>query len=275
MPTEAVKVSIIMATGSNRLEHLRRTLISWSNITYPKELVEFILINTDIDNPHLVRDLAKGFDFICKIAECPQEDGKDWARVSRAWTREGKASSGEYVIFAMADELLGDYGVIDFFLSAPTTYRSSMRNYFLSKEETNQIDTMDWKTCPSILESFPDFWTHRDVEGADITGNEFRTTMPAKIYSHITGAPRKHWEYMGWFRTDSQGYFWLDNDVYFREEFLERSCHTLEGIYCYHQWHPLLKIGEEDRDYGGYKYETVEQCRLLAPAQHLKSGEYK
>lgn len=261
------KVSVIMATGNKKLVALRNTLTSWSQVTYP---VEFILIDTD--NSVEVESLVKDFPFISRLAHIPSDDkSRDWARVSRAWTREGRQCSGDYVIVAMADELLGSYDIVEKFLASPTKYRSSVLNYFLSDRETSQLSSLNWQGNPKSLEEYPDFWTHQTVQGADIVPNSFRKDHPqiAESQSHITGAPREHWEYMNWFRTDDRGYWWLDMDLYFRELKVNRPAITLPDFVCYHQWHPLLELTPRDRDFGGYIYETDLQARLLQPAKRI------
>lgn len=266
----ARKVSVIMATGNSRPETLRNTLRSWSRITYP---VEFILVNTTTDP--IIDDIAAEFPIVTKYVRPPEDDdSKDWARVSRVWTREGKASSGDYVIIAMADELLGNYDIVQAFISAPTEFRASLMTYFLSPAQTNALSTIDWLSDPKRIETLPDFWTHRTVQGADNVSNEKRKSSSSwypTILAHITGAPRAHWDYTGWFRTDEHGYLWLDNDVHVRENFLQRPCFALMDYCCYHQWHPLLELTPEDRDYGGYIYQNELQARLLEPAVREKS----
>lgn len=271
------KVSVIMASGAARPKHLERTLKSWERITYPRELVEFILINTQYKDDTVSKVAAK-FPWISKFVECQPDGSKQIARVTREWNKAGRASTGDYVMYTMADELLGDYDTIQAFLAAPTEWRTSMRNYFLSKEHTALLETTDenlWLENPKGLELYHDFWVHRDVEGADNTGNVYRKTMEAKIYTHITGASREHWDYMNWIRDEKYGHFWIDSDIYFRENAAGRPCHTLEGVYCYHQWHPLLFINKRDREYDGYRYDTVAQARLLEPSLHINSGQYK
>lgn len=270
MQTEVTKsVSVIMATGNNRPQALRNTLLSWSKVTYP---IEFILVATNGPDP-AVGAVVNEFPFISKfvVMELEEDESRDWARVSRVWTREGRASHGEYVIIAMADELLGDYDIVQKFINAPTPYRTSVITYFLSPEETKALPGINWQENPGALQYFPDFWTHTTVEGADNIPNKDRTG--AVYISHLTGAWREHWDYLGWFRTDLHGYFWLDMDLHFREKFLECPCTTLPNACCYHQWHPLLQISEEDRDYGGYIYETEAQARLLEPAEREKKEE--
>lgn len=263
MQMEATKsVSVVMATGNNRPQALRNTLLSWSKVTYP---IEFILVATNGFDPQ-IEALAHEFSFISKFVVLrPSADGsRDWARVSRVWTTEGKASHGDYVIIAMADELLGDYDIVQKFINAPTPYRTSVITYFMSPDETVALPSMNWLDNPKVLQDFPDFWTHTTVEGADNIPNIERTG--AVYVSHITGAPREHWDYTNWFRMDQNGYLWLDMDVHFREVALDRLCVTLPNACCYHQWHPLLELTAEDRDYGHYTYENEMQARLLEPA---------
>jgi len=265
------KVSVIMATGGSRLDCLRRTLESWSKITYP---VQFILVSTDVGNDKL-RDLALSFKFVSKFVEPRHAVGKDWARVSNIWTREGRESSGDYVIFAMADEILGDYDIIQKFLACPTPNRSSVRTYFLNGSHASKLDGMDWLSNPKDIENLPEFWTHKEVQGAEENNDNLLRKLKQKVYllSHITGAPRAHWEYMNWFRTDEYGYFWLDRDVHFREITLGFECKEVVGVCCYHQWHPLLLISKVDREYGGYIYENDAQARLLEPARRENENE--
>ena len=263
--TEATspRVSVIMCSGGSRPQSLRNTLYSWSKVDYSD--VEFIFVNTDVDNI-IASNVAREFNFIDIIVDIKLSKSENWAKVSQLWTRFGKLSSGDYVIFAMADEIVSP-GVVDIFVTAPTKYRSSLMTYFLSPNQTKLLDTVDWKSDVSLLETLPEFWTYKEVLGAEHRANsEIREAENIDIWSHVTGAPREYWEYIDWFRMDNNGYFWLDSDVFKRELVLETPCHQINYGCCYHQYHKFLELSKADRDYGGYIYKNKEQARLLEPA---------
>lgn len=267
-------ISVVMCSGGYKPTHLRNTLYSWSRLNTP---FEFTLVSTNKDGTQVVEEIAKDFSFITRVVEPPEDDTSEkWARTARSWTREGKKSLGDYVIFAMEDEIVGDYNILDVFLSLKHPYRASTRTYFLSPNETYDLDSLGWKDNPRVLEEYPDFWSHTSVQGADNGSNTVRTACDASLHAHIIGAPREHWEYMNWFRTEKYGYFWLDQDMVLRENLLKRPCLTLPiPVCCYHQWHPLLPISTEDREFEGFLYETEAQARLLEPARRSRNGEYK
>lgn len=267
-------VSVIMCTGGYKPVHLRNTLYSWSMSTHP---LEFILVCTNHENIGAVNTIAGDFPFISRVVEPPStDDSEKWARTARSWTREGKNSSGEYVIFAMEDEIIGSYDLVLEFLHFGYPYRTSTRTFFLSNYETAELDSLNWRSDPKVLESYPDFWGHTSVQGADSGPNNIRLEISAELHAHIIGAPREHWEYMNWFRAEKHGYFWLDQDMVLRERLVGRPCATLpEPNCCYHQWHPLLEISDVDREFEGYLYENEAQARLLEPAKRSRTGEYK
>ncbi len=248
------KVSIIMATVHGRNALLWNTLKSWSKITYPN--YEFILIDNGggIDPTKLKED----FPFITKIVTQQEE------QVTRAWAREGKACSGEYVIFAMAEELLGNYDIVQQFLASETKYRSSVLTYFLDSTQSSFLENIDWLNSPKLIETLPGFWDHTMVEKCS---NRNRTA--AGLISHITGAWRTHWDWFGWFRDDEHGYMLMDQDVRVREEALKIGCDTVPEVVCYHQWHSPKPIPVCCR-LGGHIYENEMQARLLEPT-HRRS----
>jgi len=248
------RISVIMSTGGNRLPELERTLQSWSRVTHPD--FEFILILNDFQSDE-VGDLVQRYKFITKY-KCTNSKPVPGNII---WAREGKAGSGEYIVFAMADVLLGTYNILEMMENSNKYQRASVLTYYTDEIEKDMLDGIDWINQPRLIEELPSFWTHTAVSG-DPVSNEFG--HDPRLTTYITGATREYWEWIGWFREDEFGYLNLDTDLVLRERFLKKMPVTVG--WGYHQWHTPSKIPTEHK-LGAYIYETEEQARLLSPAR--------
>lgn len=232
-------VSIIMSI-TDRPKNLDYTLASWTKLTY--ERFNFLIIDNASRNPALetIVDRYKDTLNITFFREPVL-----W-NINMLWNKYGKMSDGEYVLFAMMDDMISDGDVIDKILECPKENRTSLFTYFMTERQSNEMDNYDWRTSVRNL-PLP-----------------FTTETTGGLISHVTGNYRKNWEYFGWFR-EGNGHLWLDQDVHLREVFLDIPAHTPKDVYAIHQWHKA--------DYGytggfqpGYTYQNEMQARLLETA---------
>jgi hypothetical protein len=257
------RVSVIMAAGGSRPEALENVLNSWSRVTH-KDL-EFILIYSGLEDEsdyEVVKNLVAKHKFITTF-EKSMYGKSTFASTSRIWHDGGKKSTGEYIVFAMADEILRDYDLLEIMLAVPKEKRTSVATFFLNPTQTEQLKTINWLDNPRLIEELPDFWTHCDFEGAP------NTTRGGAVVCHISGAWREYWEWLGWHRDDEFGYLNLDQDIIVRENFLGRW--VLDVSTCYHQWHGAgnAYVPDEHR-LSPYIYTTEAQAKLLEPAERWK-----
>ena len=243
------RISVIMSTGGNRLTILENVLTSWSKVTHPD--FDFTLIDNGNTSSGEVERLAGKFPHITKFITY------DKAVIpNKVWVDEGKKTEGKYLIYAMSDEILGSYDILEQ-MEKVETDRASVLTYYLNEAENELLPTINWLDEPKLIEGLSDFWEHQVVDNEK---NRWRTN--AELTTHLTGATRKYWEWLGWHRDDEFGYLNLDTDIVLRERFLNK--HPVTIGCCYHQWHPRASIPEEHR-LPAYVYHTEEQARLLAP----------
>lgn len=246
------KVSIVMISIAGRKNLLRRALESWGSITYKN--FDFTVVENGAGGGSEVFEVAGSFPFVSRFIQ-----RKERIQGSTVWTQEGKRTTGDFVVFTMADEILGERDVIEQMLYHPQRIgRVSVNTFFMGAAQTESLDSIPYQRSPSILETYNGFWTHTEVENFS---NEHRHNNGG-LLSHITGATRSWWEWFGWFREDKFGYLNFDQDVVQREKVLGLPCVSVSK--CYHQFHPPAPIPKEHR-LGGHVYETYQQARLLEP----------
>lgn len=235
--------SIVM-TATNRPAHLRNALQSWCNINYPS--FDFTLVDNASECPE-IEQIANEFKDRLNLVFYKEPT---MTSVNILWNKYAKASIGEYIIFAMQDEILVGNDVIQQMQEFPEN-RASIFTYFMDEVQTQAINGMNWKDDPTVI---PKPSTDQTTAG---------------LISHITGAYRKYWDWFGWFRGDDKGHLWLDQDLHIREVALHNWCRTPKEAYCLHQWHKV-KI-QEDFMRPGYHYVNEMQARLLEPAERDSS----
>ena len=223
-----MKVSVIMSF-TDRPRNLKNTLLSWAKTDYPD--CEFVLTNNGSEDTKSILSVVDEFkQRTGRIVTLSHN--KNYVHVNRVWNKSSKeTSSGTYVIFAMADEI-----VTPDIITRMVAYgdkRCSVNTYFLSEEMSKIVNGMDWVTTdPKLIETLPDFWEYEDK------GSNNRDKTDASLLSHVIGWTRKQWEWFGWFRDNPRGHLWLDQDVVIRSRVLGIKSETVAGISCYHQWHP-------------------------------------
>jgi glycosyltransferase involved in cell wall biosynthesis len=245
-----MKVSIIMSC-TDRLTNLKRTLTSWSKITYPD--YEFLLIDNGSKNYDGVRELSRG---LLGVIPIPYPH----MGVNKIWNEYGRFSDGEYVIFAMADEILSDYDIVQKMV-AYGEQRCTLNAYFLGAALTDALDTIDWENNPRLIESLPGFGEF------EYQNKPNRERTDASLLSHIIGWTRERWDWFGWFRNNDRGHLWLDQDVVIRSNVLGIKSQTLNS--CYHQWHEQIVYPEWLAP--GYHPVNERQARLLEESERDKS----
>ena len=258
------RVSVIMIAGGNRPTAISNVLNSWSRITYPN--FDFSLVYSGLEDESdypVLEELAGQHSYITKFEK--SSIGKStFASTSRLWRKYGMSSTGDYVVFAMADEILADYDMLETMVSTPKDKRTSVATFFLNPAQTAALSAISWIDTPRIIENLPEFWTHNDFEGAP------NTTRGGACVCHISGASRDYWEWLGWHRDDEFGYLNLDQDIIVRENFMGRQ--VLDVCRCYHQWHGAgnAYVPDEHR-LSPYIYTTEAQAKLLEPAERWKA----
>lgn len=247
-------ISVIMSTGIERLRTLQNTLFSWDRLmSLDCRVTDFTLVlNTDKQDEalKLIPVILGTFQRITNLyihRHLP---------VHRIFREYGMKSQGEYVILAFADELLGNYSMLDAMLDVPKTNRYSLNTFFLSQSQTAQLPGLGWLNDPASIENLPDFWSHKEHENLENSNRR-----DGSLLGHVTGAYREFWDYIGWFR-EANGYLNYDQDLYLRESYLGRKCYSGFRPCCYHQHHPLAVIPAECR-LPSYRYENEQQARLL------------
>lgn len=232
-------VSIIML-ACNRPQHLLRTLRSWVNISYRD--FDFVLVDNNTKNPE-IQNIALSFQEPLNL-EFFREDS--WHNMCVLWDKYGQASEGDYVIFAMQDEIVCGIDVVQKMMEFDR--RASIFTYFMNQSQTSELDSLPWQGDPSII-PLP-----------------FTDQTTAGLISHIHGNWRKNWDWFGWFRNDERGHLWLDQDVHLREVALGVPAETPKGVYCLHQYHNLTPM-PANFPQPGYRYKNELQARLLEPAE--------
>jgi GT2 family glycosyltransferase len=221
-----MKVSVIMSF-TDRLRNLKNTLDSWSTITYPH--CEFILIDNGskhIDEVmSLVLDFRESTNYRIEFLRY-----ENYVHVNKVWNKAAREiSDGEYVVFAMQDEIVTS-DILDRMV-AYGDQRCSVNTYFLSEEMSKNLPA-GWLENPKLIESLPGFGEYEDKGSTNINKTD------ASLLSHVIGWTRERWDWFGWFRNNERGHLWLDQDVVIRSGVLGIKTETVNGISCYHQWHP-------------------------------------
>lgn len=251
--TDLPSVSIIMSV-TDRPRNLMNTLLSWDGINYPN--YDFHIITNGETSPQTERILTEF------VASCPVAswEKRPKTSINRQWNYGGKNSKGDFVVFAMMDEIISSKDILLEMVKCPRENRCSVNTYFLSERMTYALATIPWKENPKVIEELGGFW--EEIFYQDFP-NKLRTA--AGIITHITGQMRENWEYFNWFRDDEEGHLWLDQDLHLREVCVNRGATTVENVVCYHQWHsPNMDITMRS----GYSYHNEMQARLLEEAPH-------
>lgn len=238
-------VSIIMSV-TNRPRNFLNTLKAWSGIDYPKQYYDMSIIsNGAVYN--FIAEYVEVFSFIMPISLYHEP----LSNLNVIWNKYGKQSYGDYVVFAMMDEIISHRDILQKMV-ATKNRRSSIFTYFMGEEQTNNT---------IVDEKWFDGTPYRDQPFTDQTN--------AALISHITGNYRRNWEWFGWFRDNPTGTLWIDQDVYLREKCLSDVTNipcwavTPKDVYCLHQYHSVV---ENNNWEPGYIYTTKEQALLKEPA---------
>ena len=244
-------VEIIMSSNG-RFPHIENTLESWSELDYPD--YKFTLIDNGSESEARMQSLTS--QFTGRLSGFTVERLPGWI-INMVWNYAGKRSSAEYVVFAMADEIISSKDIIHKMLACPPDRRCSVNTFFLSGDMTAWMPELPWKTNPAVFETLPGFW-----DGEYYQGYPNMHRKSAGILSHITGQSKANWDWFGWFIDDKSGHLWIDQNVHLREMCLNKLCETVPDVVCYHQWHEPAEISHRT----GFCYETEAQARLLEPA---------
>jgi GT2 family glycosyltransferase len=244
----------------DRASTLKNTLASWSKVIYPD--CEFVLIANGSKNINEVTGLVHDFRGSTKHGIVFSRN-ENYVPVNRVWNRAARETSdGEYVVFAMQDEI-----VTPNILQKMVAYgdqRCSVNTYFLNEAMTNFVNGTDWpECCPELIETVPGFGNY-EYKGSTNTNKK-----DASLLSHVIGWTRKQWEWFGWFRNDEKGHLWLDQDIVIRSRVLGIESATVEGISCYHQFHPAE--GGPTQTAPGYHPVNERQARLLEESERDES----
>lgn len=256
-------VSIVMG-ARGREEHTRRTLQSYTKLSYTDyELLFVDVLHGDINLKKLYEEFRGKLPIRYFSLE---ENGKEYIRDVTTWTPATtwnygiRQSTGKFVITCSADVILSYPDMIERFLEQYRSSRISVLTYFLSKEMTEQLSTLDWYNNPDSIQGFTGFWDDM------ISGVTNRSRLAAGLTTYITGQPREMWEYMGLFR-EELSHLVNDQDMMLRDVYLGRGVDTLDGYVAYHQAHPLETIGMGVNCASpGWNYHNEQQARLLEPA---------
>jgi GT2 family glycosyltransferase len=220
-----MKVSVIMSF-EDRVCALRNTLSAWSKVTCPD--CEFILVDNTSKNIDEVMSIVLDFKESTNHNVTFYRNEK-YIHVNRVWNKEGFLSTGEYVVFAMQDEIVTS-DVLDRMV-AYGDQRCSVNTYFLSEEMSKNLPA-GWLENPKLIESLPGFGEYEDKGSTNMNKTD------ASLLSHVIGWTRERWDWFGWFRNNERGHLWLDQDIVIRSGVLGIKTETVKGIACYHQWHP-------------------------------------
>lgn len=248
-----MKVSIVMSC-SDRVQTLKNTLESWSRITWPD--YEFILIDNASKDKKEVWELAQNIYARMRYFHFIRNESLVW--VNNVWNRAAREyTHGEYVIFAMQDELLSDYDLLQKMI-AYGDKRATVNTYFLGEKMKLPEG---WLDNPKLIESIPGFWDFEDK------GSTNRDKVDASLLSHIIGWTRERWDWFGWFRKNDVGHLWLDQDVVIRSRVLGIQSETVSS--CYHQFHPTFIDPRWLAP--GYHPVNERQARLLEESERDES----
>jgi GT2 family glycosyltransferase len=251
-----MKVSIIM-TACDRLRNLKNTLDSWTDLTYPD--YEFLFVDNASQNRKDVAKLAEQFSSRSMNFQFHREN--ESTIQNRLWNHYQKLTNGEYVVIAMADEIISTKSILEKMLESPRNVRCSVQTYFLDERMTEWLNDIDWHENPKKIELIPGFGD------CVYKGTANWQKKDASLLSHITGQTRERWDWFGWFRNNPTGHLWLDQDIVIRERVLGEVAYTVQGVCCYHQNHADT-VGSTAP---GYHPVNERQARLLEPSERDES----
>lgn len=253
-----VDVSIVMG-ALGRPEETRRTLKSYTKLTYPSW--ELIFMNPT--RAQVVEDnlefLYDEFKDILPIRYYHLEE-RESRTPAVTWNTGMSYAEGKFVIVCSADILLSYPDLIERYLAQYSDRRISTNIYFLTKDMTDMLGTMDWFENPDVIQTFPAFFS------AEINGQTNAARKSAGLLTHHTGMTKDRWEWFGKFRTEVS-HLVNDQDVVMRERALDVGVDTMEEYVAYHQAHPSLIGSYQPVTSPGWQYENERQARLLEPAK--------
>ena len=248
-------VSVVIAV-KDRLESLKNCLYCWRRQDYPEQ--EYIIVDDGSSAKDGVEAMVYSFQLpnasIVRI-----ENTRD-RTPAIAWNAGFSHANGEFVIFTGGDLILSGWNIISEMVKQYIDRRISLTAYFLSKDQTTSLHTVDWKNEPKLIETLSGFWDTR-IYWQD--NKNIRDGWGAGLVSHVHGATKERWKWFGLFRSED-GHLVSDQDVYLREHQLGQYATTAAGIWAYHQWHPTPSTMAMP----GYKYKSDDEARLLVPAEH-------
>lgn len=231
-------VSIIMSAG-NRPRNLRNTLASWSRIDYPDYDFTLVINGTESDE---IKQIASSYQEPLHLTI------RRWETITPlniTYNEYGKSARGEYIIFAMMDDMVVHRDVIQRMLAAGEERRVTLCPFMLTEPETAPIDPATWKDDPIMGKPWPE--------------------VPDTLLAHIIGNYKKNWEWFGWFVDLRKGHLWVDQNLHLREKVLDKLAITLKDTWCFHQAHAGENVSPWTAP--GFHYRTEREARLLDPAE--------
>ena len=247
-----MNVSVICAV-KNRSKAFERCLYSWKSQTYP---FEFIVVD-DGSTENIKSVVDQNFPEAKYVRLESMRDRTP----AVAWNSGYKVSQGDFVIVTNGDLILSHNAAIQDILDSYKGNRVSVLTYFLSKENTRDLDTINWKENPNLIAEMTNFWSYREYNQTNINAD----LLLAGLTTYVAGQTREDWDFIGLFREED---FQLgaDQDLYLREVIFEKYADTAKITRAYHQWHspPQVNLG------ASYIYKTERQARLLDPAEREK-----
>lgn len=231
-------VSIVMSV-CDRERNLRNTLASWSRIDYPDFDFTVVINGTrSLEIEKIVEEYREPLHMTIRKWDV-------LTNLNITYNEYGKAARGEYIIFAMMDNLVVHRDVIQRMLAVGDERRVLLAPYMLDENESNAIHPADWKDDP--------------------IGGKPWAEVPDTLLAHVMGGHKKYWEWLGWFVTLRKGHLWIDQNLHLREQVLDRLALTPKDTWCLHQNHPAANMG--DGTAPGFHYRTEREARLLDEAE--------
>lgn len=247
-----MRVSIMMSVTYRPT--LWRTLESWSNLNWDD--VEFLICDNGSENPELLKNIVVGSGL--PVTQYIRREVGTVASV--VWNELYKLATGDFIIITMQDEIISTKDIIQCMLEEYVDgERVSLIPFELDEEMTLQLDTVDWKNNPELIETLPRFWED------EWCANSTRVEIGAGLLTHTTGQYRKDWDYLGMFRWE-EGYLLQDRDIHLREQVLKKAVHTPRTVVTYHQFHKRW-FPEKYIKGPSFTYRTEREARLLDPVE--------
>lgn len=235
-------VSIVMSTG-NRPRNLRNALASWSRIDYPDFDFTLVINGTESDE---VKSIAEEY------REPLHMQVRRWetqTNINVTYNEYGRSARGEYVIFAMADDIVVHRDVVQRMMAVGEGCRVVLAPYMFDDFQTDAIRPAEWTDDPIIGQPWP--------------------VVPDTLLSHVMGNWKKDWDWFGWFVTLHKGHLWIDQNLHLREKVLDRRAVTCKDTWCIHQAHPGENMSAWTAP--GFVYRTEREARLLDDAERDKA----